>query len=65
MSGVWERVMRSNPQILCALLKEQTHTDDSLSTLIEEVEFIVNLGLLSPIILDPTRKEPLTLNYFF
>lgn len=40
--GIWERQIRTVRRILGALLKEQTLTDDSLQTLLCEVESIIN-----------------------
>ena len=63
MGGVWERVIRSIRRILCALLKEQTLTDDFLSTLFAEIEFIINSRPLTPVVLDFLGEEPLTPNH--
>ena len=40
--GVWERIIRSIKRILTALTTEQTLDDDTLSTLLAEVERILN-----------------------
>ena len=40
--GVWERIIRSIKRILTALTTEQTLDDETLSTLLEEVERILN-----------------------
>jgi len=61
--GVWERMIRSVRRIFNALLSQQTLTDDSLLTLMTEVESILNSRPLTPILLDPEAEEPLTPNH--
>ena len=53
MGGVWERQIRSARSILAALLKQYGESlhDDSLRTLLVEVEGIINSNLLLVIIL--------------
>ena len=42
MGGVWERMIRSIPRILKAILKEQLVNDEVLSTIIAEAVYIIN-----------------------
>ena len=42
MGGIWERVIRSVRKILFALLSQQRLTDESLETLLTEVEYILH-----------------------
>jgi len=51
MGGIWERVIRS-VKILFALLSEQRLTDESLETLLAEVEYILNSRPLTPVVMD-------------
>jgi len=64
MGGVWERLIRSAKKIFNALLLQQRVTDVCLSTLMTEVEYILNSQPLIPIVLDPEAQEPLTPNHF-
>ena len=63
MGGVWERQIRSTRRIFNALLSSQTLTHDLLVTLMAEAESIINSRPLTPILLDPDAKEPLTPNH--
>ena len=45
------------------LLSEQTLTDDSLITVIAEVESINNWRPLTPVVMDASADEPLTSNH--
>ena len=63
MGGIWERVIRSVKKILFALLSEQRLTDESLETLLTEVEYILNSRPLTPVVMDSECQEPLTLNH--
>lgn len=58
--GVWERMIRSIRKILGALLKEQLVNDETLSTLLCEVERILNDRPLTPLSDHPDDPEPLT-----
>ena len=60
--GIWERMIRSVGKILGALLKEQLVKDETLSTLLCEVEKILNDRPLTPISDHPDDPEPLTPN---
>ena len=58
--GIWERMIRSVRKILAALLKEQLVNDETLSTLLCEVERILNHRPLTPLSDHPNDSEPLT-----
>ena len=58
--GVWERIIRSVRKILGALLKEQLVNDETLSTLLCEVEKILNDRPLTPVSDHPDDPETLT-----
>ena len=61
--GVWERQIRTVRKILGALLREQTLSDESLRTLMCEVEAVINSRPLTTVSSDPTDLEPLTPNH--
>lgn len=61
--GVWERQIRTVRRIFSALVKEQTLTDDSLQTLMCEVESIINQRPITSLSDDPYDLEPLTPNH--
>ena len=61
--GAWERMIRSTRKILGSLVKEQTLDDESLQTLMCEVESIINGRPLTTISDDPKDLEPLTANH--
>ena len=63
MGGAWERMIRSIRRIFGALLKGQTLTDELLTTLMAEVEGIINSRPLVPVTMDPEFDEPLTPNH--
>ena len=58
--GVWEHIIRSVRKILGALLKEQLVNDETLSTLLCEVEKILNDRPLTPVSDHPDDPETLT-----
>ena len=60
--GIWERMIRSVRKILTALLKEQRINDETLSTLLCEVEKILNDRPLTLLSDHPDDPEPLTPN---
>ena len=60
MGGAWEQMIRSVRRILSITLKGQVLTDDTLQTIIIEIEAIVISRPLIPITFDPKDDEPLT-----
>ena len=58
--GIWERMIRSVRKILGARLKEQLVNDETLSTLLCEVERILNDRPLTPLSDHPDDPELLT-----
>ena len=63
MGGAWERMIRSIRRTLDALVGNQTLTDEALTTLLAEVEGIINSRPLVPVTFDPKSDEPLTPNH--
>ena len=63
MGGVWERMIRSVRKILRALLGEQLISDESLRTMMTEVQSILNSRPLTPVSSDPKDLEPITPNH--
>ena len=63
MGGVWERMIRSVRKILRALLGEQLVSDESLRTMMTEVQSILNSRPLTPVSSDPKDLEPITPNH--
>ena len=61
--GIWERQIRTIRSLMCALLKEQMLTDESLQTLFCEIEAIINSRPLTRISADVHDLEPLTPNH--
>jgi len=61
--GVWERCIRSTRKILNAILNKQTIYDETLSTLLCEVEMIINVRPLTKVSDDPRDLEALTPNH--
>ena len=60
MGGAWERMIRSIRRILTALMTTQTLTDEVLTTLMAEVEGIINSRPLGAVTMDSKNDEPLT-----
>ncbi|XP_022795598.1 uncharacterized protein LOC111334170 [Stylophora pistillata] len=60
---IWERCIRTVRKILQALLREQTTDDESLATLMCEVESIMNSRPITTVSSDPNDNEPLTPNH--
>ena len=61
--GVWERCIRTTRKILQALLQTQTIDDESLTTLLCEVESIMNGRPLTTVSTDARDPEALTPNH--
>ena len=61
--GAWERLIRSVRKVLDALLDLQPLTDETLQTLMCEVEAILNNRPLTPVSADHRDLEPLTPNH--
>ena len=61
--GAWERLIRSIRKILDALMDHQPLTDETLQTLMCEVEAIINNRPLTPVSADHRDLEPLTPNH--
>ncbi|XP_078371484.1 uncharacterized protein LOC144655144 [Oculina patagonica] len=61
--GIWERCIRTIRKILRALLREQITDDESLATLMCEVESIMNSRPITTVSSDPNDLEPLTPNH--
>lgn len=61
--GIWERCIRTTRKILNALLKEQILSDESLMTLLCEVESIINGRPITKVSQDPRDLEALTPNH--
>lgn len=62
--GAWERLIRSVKTSLRVILKERAPKDEVLSTLLLEVENIVNSRPLSHVSVEPDSEEALTPNHF-
>ena len=58
--GVWERCIRTVRKVIGAVLKQQTLDDEGLSTLMCEVEAIVNGRPITKVSDDPDDQQPLT-----
>lgn len=63
IGGVWERMIRSVRKIFNAVLKEQNLMEESLVTLMCEVEAILNSRPLTKISDDPNDLQALTPNH--
>lgn len=64
MGGAWERLVRSVKTALYAVLHEQHPTEETLSTLIAEVEYTVNSRPLTHVSVNSEDPEALTPNHF-
>jgi hypothetical protein len=58
--GVWERCIRTVRKVILATLKEEQLDDESLNTLMCEVESVVNGRPITKLSDDPRDNEPLT-----
>ncbi len=61
--GVWERCIRTVRKVILATLKEQQLDDESLNTLMCEVESVVNGRPITKLSDDPRDSEPLIPNH--
>ena len=61
--GVWERCIRTVRKVLNAICKEQTMDDEALSTLMCEVETIINGRPITKVSDDPNDFEALAPNH--
>ena len=61
--GVWERCIRTTRKLMNAISKEQTLDDEGLTTLMCEVESIINGRPLTKVSDDPNDWEALTPNH--
>ena len=64
MGGSWERLIRSVKVALNATMKEHIPKEETLITLLTEVEFIINSRPLTHVSVDPKDPECLTPNHF-
>lgn len=62
--GAWERLIRSVKGSLKIILKERAPREELLSTLLAEVENIVNSRPLTHVSVEPGNEESLTPNHF-
>ena len=63
MGGIWERMIRSVRKILNTLLKNQSPNNEGLSTLMCEVEAILNSRPLTKVSDDPNDLQALSPNH--
>ncbi len=61
--GVWERQIRTVRKILNSIVKQQSLDEESLQTLLCEVEAIINSRPITKVSNDPNDLEPLTPNH--
>ncbi|XP_063540834.1 uncharacterized protein LOC134749739 [Cydia strobilella] len=64
MGGAWERMVRTVKSSLRAVLKERAPRPETLSTLMAEVEVLVNSRPITYVSTDPSYPEALTPNHF-
>ncbi|XP_063377497.1 uncharacterized protein LOC134664680 [Cydia fagiglandana] len=62
--GAWERLIRTVKRSLRVILKERAPRDETLSTLLAEVEGIVNGRPLTHVSVEPGSSDALTPNHF-
>jgi hypothetical protein len=61
--GVWERLIQSVEKSLYAVLNEKVSKEETLQTLLVEVEFLVNSRPLTYVSSDPDETESITPNH--
>ena len=64
MGGAWERLIRSIKTSLAVVLKEHAPKEETLLTILAEIEHAVNSRPLTHVSLDPRDDEALTPNHF-
>lgn len=64
MGGAWERMVRSVKSALAIVLKEQAPKEETLLTLLAEIENVVNSRPLTHVSPDPRDLQALTPNHF-
>ncbi|XP_076660987.1 uncharacterized protein LOC143364626 [Halictus rubicundus] len=64
MGGAWERLVRSVKTALNVVLRKQAPKEETLLTLLAEVEHTINSRPLTHVSLDPRDQEALTPNHF-
>ena len=64
MGGAWERLIRSVKESLHVILKEHAPKEETLLTVLAEIEHSVNSRPLTVVPSDPQEKEALTPNHF-
>ena len=64
MGGAWERLVRSVKTALKAVLKERAPKEEVLTTLLAEVEALLNSRPLTHVSCDPVDQDSLTPNHF-
>ena len=62
--GVLERLVRSGKTAINAVLGKHTVSDEVLTTVLAEVEFLLNGRPLTHVSMDPQDPEPITPNHF-
>ncbi|XP_063548089.1 uncharacterized protein LOC134755462 [Cydia strobilella] len=62
--GAWERLIRSVKVSLKTILKERAPREETLNSLLAEVESIVNSRPLTHVSVEPNSQETLTPNHF-
>ena len=63
MGGAWERLIRSVKVALSVILREQAPNEETLYTLLTEIEHSINSRPLTNVSADPTDAEALTPNH--
>lgn len=64
MGGAWERMIRIVKETLNVVLKDRAPSEETLQTLLAEIEHSVNSRPLTHVSVDPRDKEALTPNHF-
>ncbi|KAL0821975.1 hypothetical protein ABMA28_005363 [Loxostege sticticalis] len=64
MGGAWERLIRSVKTALKVVLKQRSPKEEVLTTLLAEIENMVNSRPLTHVSVDPLSQEALTPNHF-